>query len=251
MALDVKDINLFVGRKQILSQISLSVAQGSVVGLIGPNGSGKSSLIRVIAGLMTPSSGKIKIQGQDISKLSRRTLAQSLAYVQQQADTRDVITVYKAAMLGRTPWLKPFSQNKQIDSEIVLQALENVGIAHKAHQNWQTLSGGERQRVHIARALAQQTPVMVLDEPTNHLDIQHQLAILHLIRQQGHTVLIALHDLNHALLCDQVAVMQNGNLVEIGMPTDVLSEKLISEVFSVKGRLLEDPFDGSQYIKLS
>lgn len=189
------------------------------------------------------------LDGCPIGTLGRRTVAQRLALVEQQAETGERITARQAVELGRTPYLGPLSPWSPEDDAIVGAALANVDMAHLADRLWHTLSGGERQRLHIARALAQQSKILLLDEPTNHLDIGHQISLLDLVRRQDLTVVAALHDLNHAaMFCDRIAVMQAGRLVALGRPREVLTVERIRAVFGIEVEV-EHEFDGSCSIR--
>lgn len=234
----------------LLADVALQVRAGETLGIVGPNGSGKSTLLRLLAGLLKPHTGEVRLNDQPLSRLRRNDIARQLAVVEQQASTDDAISVRDAVELGRTPWLSALSPWSIADDAIVADALQAVGMAHLAARAWYSLSGGERQRVHIARALAQQPRILLLDEPTNHLDIQQQLGILHLVRALPVTTLIALHDLNQALDCDRLAVMQQGRLVALGPPLEVLTPARLRDTFGVHGHFIEDPLDGSRFLRL-
>ncbi|MFJ4142808.1 ABC transporter ATP-binding protein [Pseudomonas sp. NPDC089734] len=236
--------------KTLLQGVDLSIVPGETLGIVGPNGSGKSTLLKLLSGIQMPTSGQVQLNGQALTGMKRRDIARLLAVVEQQADTSDAITVLDAVELGRTPWLsalEPWSDN---DDSIVRQALQDVDMLHLIQRAWHTLSGGERQRAHIARALAQRPQILLLDEPANHLDIQHQLSILGLIRSLPVTTVIALHDINQALECDRVAVMENGRMVALGVPADVLTPERLLSTFGVKAHWLTDPFDGAKILRL-
>lgn len=235
---------------ELLHDIHLDIHAGETLGLVGPNGSGKSTLLKLLAGVRLPSRGAIKLNGENLKTLSRRTLAQTLAVVEQQADTLDAISVFDAVALGRTPWLSALSPWSKADDDIVQQALRDVDATHLRRRTWRSLSGGERQRVHIARALAQRPRILLLDEPTNHLDIQHQLAILQVVHALPVTTVIALHDLNQALTCDRLAVLEKGRLVALGKPLEVLTPQRLLDTFGVHAHYLIDPFDGAQILRL-
>ncbi|UHC81424.1 ABC transporter ATP-binding protein [Pseudomonas sp. NIBR-H-19] len=235
---------------RLLHEIDLDIRRGETLGLVGPNGSGKSTLLKLLCGVRAPSRGDIHLHGQRLKTLSRRTVAQTLAVVEQQADTLDAISVFDAVALGRTPWLSALSPWSAEDDGIVDQALRDVDAAHLRNRSWRSLSGGERQRVHIARALAQRPQILLLDEPTNHLDIQHQLSILHGVQALPVTTVIALHDLNQALTCDRLAVLEKGRLVALGKPLEVLTAQRLLETFGVHAHYLTDPFDGAQILRL-
>ncbi|RMQ50832.1 Iron ABC transporter, ATP-binding protein [Pseudomonas cichorii] len=236
--------------KPLLMDLSLSIEPGETLGIVGPNGSGKSTLLKLLAGIQMPCSGEVRLGGQMLSGMKRRDIARLLAVVEQQADTSDAITVLDAVELGRTPWLSALEPWSETDDAIVRQALQDVGMLHLIKRAWHTLSGGERQRTHIARALAQRPKILLLDEPTNHLDIQHQLSILGLIKSLPVTTVIALHDLNQALDCDRVAVMENGRMVALGTPVNVLTPERLLSTFGVRAHWLTDPFDGAKILRL-
>ncbi len=236
--------------KVLLKDVNLSIAPGETLGIVGPNGSGKSTLLKLLSGIQTPSSGEVRLNGQALASMKRRDIARLLAVVEQQAETSDAITVLDAVELGRTPWLSALEPWSDADDTIVRQALQDVGMLHLIKRAWHTLSGGERQCTHIARALAQRPQILLLDEPTNHLDIQHQLSIPGLIKSLPVTTVIALHDLNQALDCDRVAVMENGSMVALGKPVDVLTPERLQATFGVRAHWLTDPFDGARILRL-
>lgn len=233
----------------ILRAVDLRVRDGETLGLIGPNGSGKSTLMRLLAGVLAPSAGSVRLGGRDLASLRRREIAQAMALVEQQAETADRITVRDAVELGRTPWLSALRPWGAEDDAIVRSALEVVEMSGFAERDWLTLSGGERQRVHIARALAQRPRILLLDEPTNHLDIHHQLGILQLVASLRVTTVIALHDLNQAMGCDRLGVLHKGQLVALGTPREILTPALLRDVFGVRATFLTDPADGSRIIR--
>ena len=249
MTLACDNLGWSVKGTQIVEGVSLAAAPGEMLGLIGPNGSGKSTLLRMLAGLTQPSAGQVTLKGRPMAGMRRREIAQSLALVEQYAEAGERIRVRNAVELGRTPVLSALRRWSDEDDRIVSEALRAVDLVGFDARHWHTLSGGERQRVQIARALAQEPDVLLLDEPTNHLDIQHQLDILHLVRDLPVTSVIALHDLNQALFCDRLCVMQGGRMVEIGPPSEVLTDRLLRQNFGVCGHFLTDPTDGSPVIR--
>ena len=169
----------------------------------------------------------------------------------QEADTADRITVRDAVELGRTPFLSALRPWGASDDAAVASALSSVDMAALAARDWATLSGGERQRAHIARALAQQPRVLLLDEPNNHLDIHHQLQMLRMVATLPVTTVVALHDLNQAMSCDRLLVMQGGRAVALGTPAEVLTPELLRHVFDVRTAFLRDPADGAPRDPLS
>lgn len=245
MRLSAHDAGWSARGREIVAGVDLEIEPGETFGLIGPNGSGKSTLLRLLAGIAPRAKGEVRLDGRPLHAIPRREIARHIAFVEQQADTAEALTVRDAVELGRTPWLSPLAPFSPLDSEIVEGALVSVGMAHMAGRIWSTLSGGERQRVHIARALAQHPRLLLLDEPTNHLDIHHQLSLLRLVSNLPVTVVIALHDLNQAMGCDRLGVMEGGRLAAVGPPAEVLTPARMAAIFRVGASRLTDPADGA------
>jgi len=222
------------GGALVVDGVTLHPETGQTVGLLGPNGSGKSSLLRLLHGLVRPTSGLVTLDGVDLTHVPRRRIARSVASVTQHADTDVDITVRDVARLGRIPHRSALGSATAADEAAVDRALIHVGLLQQADRLWHTLSGGERQRAQIARALAQEPEELLLDEPTNHLDIRHQLELLDLVCALPMTTVIAIHDLNlAAMYCDTIVVLREGRVVAAGTPLDVLTEELIRAVYEV------------------
>lgn len=227
-----------IGGKTVLDAVSLEARAGEMLGLLGPNGSGKTSLLRLLAGLKQPQSGRVLLDRTDLRTIPRRAVAQRVAFVEQHATTNANLKVIDVVKLGRFPHRSLFSGWSRADEEAVDGALEKAGMTAKRNDFWHSLSGGEKQRAHIARALAQTPKELILDEPTNHLDIQHQIALLKLVSELAVTSITALHDLNHAaMFCDRLVVLKQGRIVASGPPGEVLTEDLLRTVFSVEARV--------------
>jgi iron complex transport system ATP-binding protein len=233
----------------ILEGVDLQVHAGESLALVGPNGSGKSTLIKLLCGVLAASAGEVRLFGQPLTDYLRRDIAQRIAMVEQHSDTLDAISVRDAVELGRTPWLSALAAWSTEDDRHVQHALQAVDLTHLSKRRWHSLSGGERQRAQIGRAMAQQPQILLLDEPTNHLDIQHQLSILGLVQRLPVTTVIALHDLNQALTCDRVAVLDKGRLIALGAPEEVLVPELLLETFGVHAHYLVDPEDGARLLR--
>lgn len=249
MKLSARNLGWRARGRVVVEGVDLEIRSGESFGLIGPNGSGKSTLLRLLAGVAPKPSGEVWLDEAPMSRLSRREVAQNIAFVEQQAETAEALSVRDAVELGRTPWLSPLAPFSAEDAAIVTDSLQAVGMSHMQERFWRTLSGGERQRVHIARALAQRPRLMLLDEPTNHLDVHHQLALLRLVSDLPITVVIALHDLNQAMGCDRVGVMEGGRLVALGTPDEVLTPERLAAVFRVRASALIDPADGARILR--
>jgi len=245
MRLAARGLGWSAGARPIVEEVSVTIAPGETFGLVGPNGSGKSTLLRLMAGLIPRTRGTVHLDGRPLARLSRREVAQRIAFVEQIADTSEALSVRDVVELGRTPWLSVLAPFSPRDAAIVDEALQAVDMAGLATRRWATLSGGERQRVQIARALAQRPRLLILDEPTNHLDIHHQLALLRLVSRLPVTVVLALHDLNQAMGCDRLGVMEGGRMVACGPPAEVLTPERLRAIFRVGASALRDPADGA------
>ena len=249
MSIKAENLVWKIGKKTIVDGVSFEATPGKMLGLLGPNGSGKTSLLRLLAGLKRPSSGRISLDLKDIRTIGRRTIAQRVAFVEQNSTTNADLKVVDVVKLGRFPHRSMFSGWTLTDDQAVEEALNRAGMTDKRHDRWQSLSGGEKQRAHIARALAQSPKELILDEPTNHLDIQHQISLMRLVSSLPVTSIIALHDLNHAaMFCDELIVMQSGKIVTSGTPAEVLTEEVLRDVFSVDAHVEASPYHTRPHI---
>ncbi|MEV0680368.1 ABC transporter ATP-binding protein [Actinosynnema sp. NPDC050436] len=229
----------------ILRGVTLAVGAGEVHGIVGPNGSGKSTTLRCVYRVLHPSAGVVRLGGRALAEYTSRESAREMAALTQDSHVEFDFTVAEVVAMGRLPHQSGFDGERAGDREVCASALSRVDAAHLRDRSFLSLSGGERQRVLIARALAQEPKVLVLDEPTNHLDINHQLAVLGLVRGLGITVLTVLHDLNlAAAYCDRIHVMDGGLVVASGKPAEVLTPEVLSEVFRVKAHVVPHPVSG-------
>ncbi len=232
----LEDIHFSYKNKQVLRGISLDLDRGEVVGLLGPNGSGKSTITKLIARVLRPRSGQIRLDGNDIQHIPRRTYARAVAYVPQVNITPFELTVREAVLLGRSPHyaMRPTAA----DVERVHEALAALGLAELADRRMTELSGGQAQRVAIARALAQDPRVLLMDEPTSALDLKFQIETLRTVRRLADSgdvgVLLAIHDLNHAAAyCDRVVLLESGAVHTSGRPEHALTADVIQNVYGV------------------
>jgi iron complex transport system ATP-binding protein len=246
--IEVRDITFDYGHGNIFEDLSFKVEKGEIFCLIGPNGSGKTTLLDCILGTLKLKKGVISIDGKDISALGPRRLARSLSYVPQRHDSAFSYSVIEMAMMGRAAYTDMFSTPTARDREIAEDALGLVGIGHLRERPYTQLSGGELQLVMLARALAQESPVIVMDEPTSHLDYRHELVILEtitgLVRKKGITVIIATHFPNHAFYFEDVhgktemAMLRGGSFLAKGRPRDVLNVENIRMLYGIESNLL-------------
>jgi iron complex transport system ATP-binding protein len=251
--LQIEDLTVSYGKRRVLRGVSLSVASGQVLALIGPNGSGKSTLIRAISGVVPVESGGVWVDGRALSELSTMERARYLAVVPQARNLPPAFSVYESTLLGRTPYLGWLGRADDRDHERVRYALEKTQMAPLAERMVGELSGGEQQRVLLARALAQDTPVLLLDEPTTHLDLQHREGLVNLVRELALSkrlaVLMVLHDLNLAsLYADRVSLLVEGEIQAKGTPSEVLTEATLSRVYNVPVHIIPHPEYGNPLI---
>lgn len=230
----------------VLKDINLSMATGRFYGLIGPNGSGKTTLLDLLASTVQPDRGTVYFKGKPISAYRRKELARMLAFVPQDFALGFDYSVFDVVLMGRHPHIPRFSNPAARDLNMVEEALALMDISHLQNRAVTDLSGGEKQRVIVARALAQDTQVLILDEATSNLDIRHTIEIMRVIadrvRQKEMTVIAAIHDLNlAAAFCDELVVMKAGSIVTQGPVRTILTGPLIQEVFSVEGHVRIHP----------
>ncbi|MGW7519383.1 ABC transporter ATP-binding protein [Streptomyces sp. NPDC054796] len=246
MRVDIEGLTVERSGATLVREVDLRADEGELVGLVGPNGSGKSSVLRCVYRASRPTSGTVRIDGDDLFALTPREGARRLAALPQEQAGEFDFTVDEIVAMGRLPHQRAAARTSEADRAACAAALRRVGAAHLAGRGFRTLSGGERQRVLIARALAQEPRVLVLDEPTNHLDIAQQLEVLALVRESGLTVLTALHDLNLAAVhCDRLHVISGGAIVASGAPHDVLTPALLADVFGVRAHRVRHPETGA------
>lgn len=247
--IETNEVSFAWGAHQVLHDVTFTAEDGRFVGLIGPNGSGKSTFLKCIYRVLKQDEGTIYIDGKDVRHMSYKETARLCGVVAQHNRYDFDFSVKDVVMMGRSPHKKVMQHDTAEDYEIARKALEEVGLEGMERRSFGALSGGEQQRVILARALAQQTPILILDEPTNHLDIKYQLQLLNTVKNQGKMVVAAFHDLNIAsMYCDEIYVMQDGRIYAKGTPAEILTEELIWNVYGVHARVLPSP-EGYPYIQ--
>jgi len=225
-----------------LRSVTVSVGRGEWVGLIGANGAGKTTLLRAVAGLVDHR-GSVRIGGVPLASVGRRQRARSVAYVPQSPELPGDMSVFDYTLLGRTPHISYLAVESASDVAHCRGLLERLGLTALATRLLSTLSGGERQRVVLARALAQEAPVLLMDEPTSALDIAHRVEALEIVdslrRDWGLTVLSALHDLTLAgQFADRLLLLSGGGVAALGTPEEVLHEDVLGPAFGSSVRVI-------------
>jgi iron complex transport system ATP-binding protein len=235
--INAENLHAGYGTQDIVKAISCSFAPGTFTGIIGPNGSGKTTLLRAFSRVI-PSSGILELDGKAVSDHTLAELGMALGFVPQDEARPFSYTVMQVVLMARYARTSRFASLLPEDYSRCHRALAQTGVAHLADRSIRTLSGGEWQRVLIARALAQDTKVLLLDEPTSHLDLSHQSDVLSLMRdlaESGATIIGVFHDLNlAALYCDRLIMIQNGQMVADGPPAQVLTPEKIRHVYGAE-----------------
>ncbi|WP_207839590.1 heme ABC transporter ATP-binding protein [Williamsia soli] len=232
-ALSATGVHVAIGGRDIVTGVDLVVGSGEIVALVGPNGCGKSTLLAGLAGVRPVSGGAVRFSGLDLSDIAPIELARRRALVTQLNRADTPFLVHEVVEMGRFPWTRTHEAARSAD--FVEQALTQCDLQGVRDRPFSQLSGGQQARVSLARALAQQAPVLMLDEPTAALDIHHQERLLTILaerRSTGAAILIVVHDLSlAAAYADRVLVMKDGRLVASGPTTQVMSAELLSEIY--------------------
>lgn len=237
----VKVENLeFRYRKFRIEGISFEVEKGEILAILGPNGSGKTTLLKCIASILKPQ-GCIYVDSLDLKNCDQREIAKILGYVPQIHAPSFPYRVIDVVVAGRAPHLGIRGPDKK-DYEIAREVLEKLGIVELAERPYTQLSGGQLRLVLIARALVQKPKVLVLDEPTSNLDIKNKILVYRILRDISKEVSVILseHDPTFASFADKILIMKNGKVVGFGKPLDVLNERILTEVYDTKLRVIND-----------
>jgi iron complex transport system ATP-binding protein len=241
LKLKIEDLSLSYGTEKVLKNISMEFEEPGVVSIIGPNGAGKSTLLRCINNILKPQAGRVLIDNKDISRMEATEIAGKLGYVPQEFPVSFLSTVFDTVLTGRRPYTSwRIGEN---DLQIAADIIKMLDLEDIALRNISELSGGQQQRVMIARAIAQQTGILLLDEPTSKLDIRHQLEVMDIIRrlsaEKELLSIIVMHDLNLASrYTDKILMLKSGRIAYSGNPVDVLTKENIGDVYGVDAKII-------------
>jgi iron complex transport system ATP-binding protein len=240
--------------RAVLQHIALTIAEGEILTILGPNGSGKSTLLRLLRGSLSADEGSVALKGVSIGSLSQRAIARNIAVVPQQLPRLFSFPVRDVVRMGRFASRGLFGRGSADDGQMVAWALGESDTAHLAERSVMHISGGELQRVLMARALAQNTPILMLDEASSHLDINHRIDMMHLLkrlnRKRGTTVVQVSHDFNlSAALSDRILILNaEGRVIALGSPAEALTPATIKEAFGIEAEITRNRQTGSPQV---
>lgn len=251
MIVQTEGLYFSYGGADVLKGVSVQCGEGKFTSVIGTNGSGKTTLLKIIAGLLKPRSGSVKVCGKDVQNYNSRQLASKISVVHQTNAYYFDFSLEDYVEMGRYAHLKRLQAISKEDREIVKNALKKTGIYDLKSKPISQLSGGERQRASIARALAQGAKIMLLDEPISNLDLRYQIEVLnivsHLSKTEGLSVICTLHDINLAsLYSDKIIALANGVAALSGSASDIVTKENIFKIYGVDAKVTEN--DGRPHI---
>lgn len=241
----VDRLTIVLGRRQVLTDINLSIGAGELVAIVGPNGAGKTSLMRAIAGDIAPTQGTVTIGGHHIASLNPQDAAAIRSYLSQDHATTSHFPVETIVGFGQ-------HGRSRLNADAVHKAMDRVGVTELAARHFDELSGGEQRRVAVARVLCQDSPVVLLDEPTDSLDLGHGELVMATAAQeaaQGNTVVTTSHDLNVAARhATSMVLLAEGRVIRTGTPHEVLDPELLSEVYATTVSVVRHPVTGAPVV---
>ena len=243
----------FSFEQEVLKNININIEKGKFYTILGPNGSGKTTLLRLLSKSLQMESGNICIDGKDLNQIRPNLLAKQMAVVPQSTEIEFDFSVQDIVLMGRTPHISRFCSESENDIKIAMNAMEITNTWELRSKSINELSGGEKQRVVVARAIAQETGIILLDEPISHLDIHHQIEIMNQLKQlnlnKNITIIAVLHDLNLAAAYgDHMILMDNHVVYKDGTPEEVLTEEIIKKVYGLEVYISKNPRTGKTFI---
>lgn len=242
--LQVKNLDFSYKKQHVLHQINMIAGHGEILALVGPNGSGKSTLLRCLNGFLRPDCGQVLLHGEDIREKKRKWISRHVAFLPQNLEAVQHITVGELAAMGRSPYQQFGWFLKKNDRQTVEWAIDYMNLDSLRDRPLNTLSGGERQRAWIAMILAQDTEIILLDEPITYLDLKYQWYLLDIIKQlrkqYRKTVILVLHDINQAMtVADKLVVLKEGHIRAHGQGTDIITSHLLKDVYDVSAAVCD------------
>lgn len=230
--LRVEDLSFSYGNQKVLHDVTFDAEGGQLISILGPNGVGKTTLMKCICNIIKADTGKVEVDGKNVSSMGGRELSKHIAFVPQTVPTTHM-TVYDTVLLGRKPYVEISVSKKDID--ITSRVVYEMGLGHLAFKYADQISGGEYQKVQIARAIVQEPSVMMLDEPTNNLDISNQHKTMEMISNivaaKGMCAIMTMHDINlSAYYSDKLMFVKDGRIVAYG-GRDIVTPELVKEVY--------------------
>lgn len=243
----------FSFEQEVLRNVNINIERGKFYTILGPNGSGKTTLLRILSKSLDIKKGEIFIDERELTQIKSKELAKEMAIVPQSTEIEFDFSVQDVVLMGRTPHIPRFSSESEKDLEIARTAMKMTNTWKLRNKGINELSGGERQRVVAARAIAQETGIILLDEPISHLDIHHQIEIMSQIKQLNQnkniTIIAVLHDLNlAAAYSDRMILMHDCGVYKDGTPEEVLTEDIIKKVYGLDVYITKNPKTGKTFI---
>ncbi|MDR3271401.1 MAG: ABC transporter ATP-binding protein [Peptococcaceae bacterium] len=239
--LELSNVSCGYGTRTVVQNVSFSLAKGEILCFLGPNGVGKTTLFKAILGFIKTTSGSIRIDGRDIAKWNRKTLAKAVAFVPQVHRPVFPFSVLDMVIMGRTAHVSAFGSPGKQDMKIAVAMLERLNIAELRDKAYTEISGGQQQLVLIARALAQQAKILIMDEPTASLDYGNQIKVLEQVKSlagEGIAVIMTTHFPDHAFLCaTKVALMQADRVFEIGEVAEIVTEQSLGAAYGIRVKI--------------
>ncbi len=241
MNISVRNIEFAYNGSPVLKNINCDIDKGDFIAIVGPNGSGKSTLIKCMNGILKPQKGLVLIEKTEIFKHNKTDLAKTMAYVPQNNHNKAPVSVFDTVLLGRKPYInwKPSDSDMKITAGII----EQLNLGSISMKDINKLSGGQQQTVFIARALAQQTDILLLDEPTANLDLRHTIEIMETLKKlagKGLTVILALHDINIAMrYASKIIMLKDGKIFANG-GREIITEENLEKLYDIKIKIMEN-----------